>query len=232
MTPLPPRLAACRETLVALDPDAQTIGYNPAAWRRKLGADDPDLEALAARFPKAIRRSDLRTLSAEAHVDTSLARRLFLASMVWGYGTVGYGPHRTLKNLNDPGCVDAVTGALTAIGAGDLRRAYGSYRVFGCGQAFWTKYLYAAGLGCDANPMPLVLDSLVATALRTLGGDGALEPSDYLTPTLGRFTDGWVRFVTDADAWAKALGCRADAIEMLLFSPPNAFTQWEETRCG
>lgn len=213
-----------------MEPDRQRVPYRAATWRRHLGDNDPDLAALTAEHPGRLTRGDLRELSRLAHGDSALRRRLFLATMIWGYGTVGRGPWRVARMLADPRLDAALDQAFTAVGAGDLLSAYQNFIVAWCGPAFLTKFLYAVGLGCGADPLPLVLDARVARSLQVLAGDGSLRFADFVTlgagDTVAWNPAGWVRFVEAANQWASVLGCHPDAIEMLMFESPSLFTQF------
>lgn len=86
---VPARLAEYGEIIFALDPDA--IPYHGDTWGRHL-RDHQDLPHVSRRFADRISRSDLGLLSREAHGDLERLPMLFLAVMIWGNGTVGYGP--------------------------------------------------------------------------------------------------------------------------------------------
>lgn len=225
---VPPRLQAAAGELGEMNPDRQRVRYYAASWMRHLGNDDPDLVALAAAHPGSLTRGDLRELSIKAHDDFALCRRLFLATMLWGYGTGGRGPWRTAKMLADPRLDGVLERTMIAVKTGDLFRAYDDFRVAWCGPAFLTKFLYAVALGCSADPLALVLDARVARSLQVLESDGSLKLNEFVTLGPGRTVAwspaGWVRFVEVAHLWAVALDCRSDAVEMLLFDPPPAFT--------
>ncbi len=132
--------------------------------------------------------------------------------------------------LADPRLDAALAQAFTAVAAGNLLGAYQDFAVAWCGPAFFTKLLYAVGLGCGADPLPLVLDARVARSLQVLADDGSLRFADFVSlgagDTVAWDPAGWVRFVEAGNQWASVLGCHHDAIEMLLFDSPSLFTQF------
>jgi hypothetical protein len=226
---LPRQIKAALPQLAMIKPESQSIRYDASIWKRHLG-NDPDLVALAGRFPTQLSRADLATLATEAYSDAGLQRRLFLATMIWGYGTVGYGSWRTARMLGDARLPVVLGRAFAAVAKGDLLTSYDCMTIQRCGPAFITKFLYALGLGVAAQRMiaetpllPLVLDSRVTKSLGLLDKDGDIVLSDYVI--LGRSGSvsysgrGWLRYVRTMDSWAREIGCRADALEMLLFDP-------------
>lgn len=239
---LPRRLKAVASHLISIEPKSQLVWYYAETWKRHL-ADDPDLEALAERFPRQLSRADLAKLASEAYPDVRLRRRSFLATMIWGYGTVGRGPWRTARMLEDTGLRAALDRAFAAVAGGDLLTAYDSMTIQWCGPAFLTKFLYALGLGVAAQRttretilLPLVLDSRVAQSLQFLHQDGDIVLSEYVTlgprDSVLRFGRGWLRYVRMMDSWAREIGCRPDAIEITLFDPPAAFRDYDKRHEG
>ena len=155
------------QQLDPLHPAAQAIEYHTDHWAEHLGAADPDLAFLSQKYPGAITRGDLADLSRTAHAqrDTTTARRLFLGAMLWGYGTVGYGPYRTADMLGATNAADVLRSTLECIRRGAIRQAHEQFDLPRCGSPFFTKYFYFAGLGCDISVLPLILDSLVLNEL-------------------------------------------------------------------
>ncbi|WP_424307558.1 hypothetical protein [Gordonia sp. (in: high G+C Gram-positive bacteria)] len=77
------------------------------------------------------------------------------------------------------------------------------------GPAFFTKFLYFAG-GGDPHHRSLILDSRVASTLRTHGWDSLRAGGNRPAATYSRYTELIAR-------WSSELGCRGDVIEMWLF---------------
>lgn len=224
---VPRRLAAFEAAITAIDPDAQTICYEADAWARFF-LRDRDLSDLLTRFPGTLSRGDLRILSTEAAADDGQIRRLFLAAMIWGFGSVGYGPYRTSQMLAIPAARQLLKTTAEHLAGGRLLEAYTTLRLPCCGPAFITKFFYAVGLGRTITPQPLILDSRVAASLQRIIDDEEL-PLSYYTKGAGTvvwYAQGYLRYVEALHAWSMELSCRADAIELFLFNPPPAFHTW------
>lgn len=236
---LPPRLSRFTDEIRSIDPDRQTIEYNAYTWLRRLN-DDEDVRTLVAKFPTNISRRDLRILSRESRSDPTRTRQLFIATMIWGFGTDNRGPYKTEIMLNDVGCQETsdtccpnvLERTVGLLEGGQVLSAYRDFCIKMCGPAFLTKYLYAVGLGVRTTPAPLVLDSLVGHAWKMFHRDGDINYSDYiwgLSPEsddrefIMRHEAGYLRYVRTMDEWASEIGCRADCIEMFLFNPPQSF---------
>lgn len=97
--------------------------------------------------------------------------KVFLASMIWGYGTVGYGPHRVRSILDQRQSINSIKSAFEFLQSNDVANAYDTLITHGpdgLGPAFGTKYLYfASGKSCTLRP--LILDKLIAEAITEWG---------------------------------------------------------------
>lgn len=96
---------------------------------------------------------------------------LFLLAMVWGYGDVGYGPHRTTSVLADAEArknirkiVEDTQNFGPSAGWKDL---LSTHPVPGLGMSFGTKLLYFAGYN-SGHLRPLILDDRVRWSLYDL----------------------------------------------------------------
>jgi hypothetical protein len=226
LEPVPPRLARFADQLRADNPLTQAIPFKADRWRTGLDTCahlEPALAACAA--PGVVTRADLAAISRAVVAGETQPERLFVATMIWGFGTVGYGPYRTRIMLDNLGAGPHLAEVVALLAAGRLAEAYQHFRVRMCGPAFFTKFFYAVGLGAELEPLPLVLDSQVAISLRTLAADGAIDAALLVRgePNVQHFPAGYTRYVALLNRWARELGCRPDAIEMLLFDPPPAF---------
>jgi hypothetical protein len=90
--------------------------------------------------------------------------------MAWGFGTLGYGAHRTADMMGTCGFNENVRSIVKTVqsgGAGDgwtdLLR---DHRISGLGMAYGTKLLYFAGYQHAQEPLPLILDVNVRSALQ------------------------------------------------------------------
>ena len=226
MSNVPDRVARFADHLRAADPMAQTILFRPEAWTKALGDNEHLASVLTVCGPsRTITRANLATIGGDKINDTFPLERLFIAAMIWGFGDRGYGGYRTqlmLADLKERTRL-AKTGAL--LREGKLGEAYEGFRVKQCGPAFFTKFFYAVGLGAALDPLPLVLDSRVAASLRKIAKDGELDAAQLVRGQkhVHRFPEGYARYVALLNDWAHVIGCRPDAIEMLLFKPPASF---------
>ncbi|HVS37175.1 MAG TPA: type II toxin-antitoxin system MqsA family antitoxin [Gemmataceae bacterium] len=229
MNEVPSQLVEHQQELQQLDPlsaAAQAIEYRKSHWDRHVGADDADLNFLACHYAGAITRGHLAGLArtAQAQRDSTSIRRLFLGTMLWGYGTVGYGPHRTAKMLAATDALQVLHSTLDCVWKGDTRTAYERFHLPKCGPAFFTKFFYFAGLGCDLKVQPLILDSVVMNKLEQwLGLDVTpfgrfTRDKDRRISAIGRNAAGYERYVQLLNGWARELRCRADSIELFLFT--------------
>ena len=216
---IPTRLIAAKADL--LIPDNHQVSYYVNTWR-KWFADDKDFNELTQKYPQQISRSDIASLAA----DSENARKVFLATMLWGYGTVGYGAYRTSIMLDDENSRNAIGESFRLVSVGKYIEAYKMFVLPRCGAAFFTKYFYFVGLGTKVDPLPLILDSVVANSLVQLGVDISLlarvtKNSDGRITSIGKYADGYVRYVEMMNNWANQIGCRPDSIENWLFTLQN-----------
>ncbi|PKB79490.1 MAG: hypothetical protein BZY88_13030 [SAR202 cluster bacterium Io17-Chloro-G9] len=155
-----------------------------------------------------------------------------MASMIWGYVEVGYGPYRTEKGLKSPDAISVLQSAAVSVASGRIRHAYETInkKISWCGPAFFTKFLYFIGLGVKINPLPVILDTQVAGALEKLGKDENWDFNVFTNVSRKRkkkneigsvkpYAEGYIRYVDTLHEWTKELGCpRADYIECFLFN--------------
>ena len=231
---MPERLLVFLNQLLEIAPEDQSIPYDYQNWEHFFH-DDPDFLEVTQMFPNVVTRGHIKNLAIEALDNQANHRRFFLATMVWGYGTRGFGPFRTSQMLGDPGALHMIQMAINGIAAGQILNVYEQFRLRFCGPAFFTKFFYFIGLGCAVNPLPLIFDSRVANSFRVLVADMGLNFSDFAVVqqdaqgqivAVSRYPEGYVHFVNLVNHWAHELGCRSDSIELFLFDPPGAFWEW------
>lgn len=224
MNNIPGILQQQQSTLQQLNSETQHIPYRHAHWATHF-ADDPDFVYITTTYPDTLSRGNIAAIARyiHQHRERTWIRRLFLATMMWGYGTVGYGPYRTARMLTPSHATDVLSHAFTAIASGNLIDAYQQFRLPMCGSAFFTKYFYFIGLGAHITPQPLVLDSVVINRLETLL---QLDVTQYARVTrntqgvisaVGYDATGYLKYVQLLNMWAHVLECRADSIELFLF---------------
>lgn len=232
----PQRLLAFQERLLEIVPESQEIHYKRDRWARYF-TGDPDFNEITERFPGVITRGNVKALSVEAIHDHTKVRKLFLASMIWGYGRVGMGPWRTSRMLTDPSAPQRLfQTAIAKVTVGQALNAYRQFRLNYCGPAFFTKFFYFIGLGAGLEPLPLILDRRVAKAFKKLTEDEELDFGDFVNcyetngciKNINRDPEGYIHYIEIMNQWAHEIGCRADAIEYFLFDPDPAFWDWHD----
>ncbi len=192
--------------------------FYPENWLSTIQLDE--MQMLLQRYPTAIRRFDIVPLAREANeTETpSAIRILFLATMLWGYGTVGYGPWRMAHITSNIEQLDEVLfNSLRAIKRGSVRTAFTVFQdahIPFLGPAYFTKYLYFAGLGCGIDHYPLILDTRILQSLSALIGKRTFAEGTV---------EDYKNYVMTLHEWAEMLDCRADSIEYLLFLTPQEF---------
>ena len=208
---VPIALREVQAELQAASPDKHSVSYMAESWRPWF-PEDQELEYLCESYPGRISRGDIAELARQARGrdDLESTRRLFLATLMWGYGTQdNRGPYRASLMCKDPRASRTLREVFSLVESGDLERAYEELsNVQTCGAAFTSKYLYFVGLGCDIEPLPLILDSRVREALKTLLG---LD-----VPRFPKAKE-YLEYISAMSRWAKELRCRPDSIEWFLF---------------
>jgi hypothetical protein len=200
-------------------PAQSAIPWPRLAWEPVM----PTHANLLAGLPDRIGREHVRSMAACAADDDERAINAFVASMVWGFGRVGYGPWRTRRILDEnPGVasqlrrsaeIQAQAGAVES-----YRYLANEGRIRFLGPAFATKYLHFVPQAITGPPA-LILDAVVSRAIATMTG-AALRPTIWRTATYARYLDLVV-------GWSDALGADPPTIEMLLFVS-QAPGQWTE----
>ena len=167
--------------------------------------------------------------------DRAVQRDAFIATMVWGYGRVGYGPSRVERIMAQPGFEDQLAdvtrialeqGGPAAFEHIRQQRKTGAGCLKHLGAAFGTKYLSfltRAHRGSDIAP---VLDSVVRAWF-----------AEHVEDVDVRIGDGWTypckytTYVETMQAWGKELEIPADDVERLIFLQQQDATQgsWRES---
>jgi hypothetical protein len=145
-----------------------SIAYAPSHWLSVTSwpATFPDRRTTAGRA--TVSRADVVTAVRSASRTESWAEA-FVATQVWGYGLTGYGPTRTHRVLAQPRAEAVIAEAVSLLRTQGALAAYEKLTTLhGLGPAFFTKFLYFAGLALPdvPGPRPLILDSVLAGVLR------------------------------------------------------------------
>jgi 8-oxoguanine DNA glycosylase-like protein len=169
---LPPALAERQAKIAALSPADQTERFAAANWLAKV--PDPAVQALAERAVTELSRRELFSIGEAARSgDPDSQRKLFFATLMWGYADRGGRGPRFARLALDSGRLDeTLVAACQAVAALDLPgawRAFGDRPLPGYREPFFSKYLYFAAR-TDRNWMnpPLIRDSQVLQTLRFL----------------------------------------------------------------
>jgi hypothetical protein len=222
----------CARKATALGPDgvrADTVSFSAAAW------DEPP--GLPVSIPRTgcITRGDVLDLGEQVRDGALHATDLLAASLVWGWGSTGFGPRRyrdilaaagdqlepslqrVLTAINkDPGSPDPIVGYAQFYGGHcyETRAAPGQEpwsRLRGFGPAFFTKFLYFS------TPGALILDNRLANAVSNRSGlphfVTAKGQSLAWTPYRYAVYLHWMRQV------ASTLNVPPELLELTLFRP-------------
>lgn len=145
---------------------------------------------------------------------------LLVASMLWGFGPISYGPYRTAQMLKERDVSVSVTSIVD-----DIRTAArespsagfaslfssGRTRIRQLGIAMGTKLLYFSAGRRDERQMPLILDKIVFTACRRVDIE-APDPRRYTT------SHSYSSYCTAMANRAESLTVQPDVLEMSLFN--------------
>jgi hypothetical protein len=223
---IPDILSGNAERIREIRPDDQFIEIDREVWR------EIDLDGIIDGGALGISRGQVKSLAPildhQALVPCDEAfpalRRFFVAVMLWGFGRTGYGAHRTGAMLAAPNLKPTLCAVTRCIAFGMYGAAYDVFRAAKIpflGPSFASKYLYFCSIGTAYPVKALIFDSRVAGALRR----SDLPPDfwQYLTHNSGAdssvhwSSSGYLQYLILMHAWASALHCTADQIEMFLF---------------
>lgn len=212
--------------------DEQTVQFNIDTWRRWLGstadptrtgcrlAERPAARAMLERLSNgSISRPELRDVARSSRTDDDYYG-LFLATMVWGRGNRnGRMRDALLKALASEELPAALTDTARSIPADERYRAWRKHNVPGLGEAFFTKWLWAASLIEGSPATALVLDQRVwatLTAPISTSG-GGLGWSSIIAAGSRDRSLRYRAYVESCARWAADIGCGIEDIEFLLF---------------
>lgn len=245
MSEVPPALVRASNLWSnAGNPPQTSFAWNPSAWRSRLKRSasgtlaDVDLvkavdaieeksAEIHAKGGSQIDRVTVTQLSTPGHLNAGEANAqrqavvtAFIAAMIWGYGTAGYGPYRTERVLReDPEVIDHLLevarisnegGAAAFEHIAKKRRGRSPYLKY-LGPAFGTKFLYFLTAGVeDVEPAP-VMDALVRRWFR--------DNTNEQLITAWWDTESYRNYIGHLDNWAAELGrLRRDDVEHLIFT--------------
>jgi len=121
--------------------------------------DIPSEMEFIRSLPRNLSRGDLRQVH---DLKNSTTSELFVASMIWGYGNLGYGSFRVKRMFSTPGFQEKIDRSYDLANAGRVLEAYeflSKNRVQQLGPAFGTKWLSFASPSTQPAP---IYDSFIA----------------------------------------------------------------------
>lgn len=231
------------------------MAWRPTSWTRRfvrpceglLGQDYQALITDLARTtrgtkPKENPRIDRSTVSAlcapdvlgasGGQADDTAVVKAFLASMIWGYGLVGYGPYRTERILTRDSTAEDKEAIEQLVEIAGIAHSAGGVAAFDyvatqrrsgvpflkyLGPAFGTKFLYFLTKDSSVPTTP-VFDSVVHGWLQQHAPEaGTFSLSWWDTSSYGRYVDllhSWAAELSALDE--RSLD--ADDLEFLMFS--------------
>lgn len=206
----------------------QRVGWSYARWTDSL-REQPSwvrdvLEVLEDSWAteKGISRTAVR-LAGQGD-----PRRLLVASMVWGFGGLGYGPARTAKMLTTSELAHKlgfITDAARESPTNGFSALFHKRRpvIKGLSIAMGTKLLYFAASPQEDEVTPVVYDSVVAAALQELDPEvNAPNPAKRMDSVQYQVVCGWM-----ADrATESCNGLMCDDVEYALFQ----YAMWNRRR--
>lgn len=151
-----------------------------------------------------------------------IARDLFTASMIWGFGHTGYGQWRLNQMLKSAKATKfSFLRTANLLANGNLEGAV-SYLIAArpayCGPAFYTKYLYFLSRCLQTKQTALILDSVVVKSLDDiLGGKAGSSGFGYQNYAPKPNMKKYIEYVELMKEVAIAKNVSPDQIEMTLF---------------
>jgi hypothetical protein len=185
-------------------------------------------EFLTELNSKALNRAEVARLGEEVTSEKE-AIKLFLASMIWGFGNAGYGPFRTRRILDTHSAgaklleiaqIANEDGGLAAFKHVANKRADCGYLKY-LGPAFGTKYIYFAQMAKQPKKATPVMDAVIRRwfAANIPGMRLNLSTWDLAS---------YEKYIQHLTHWAVALSpgnpLRLDQIEYLIFAGQR--TNW------
>ena len=203
-----------------------SFSFSIAEWQKWLpGTLAPGLLRLPEELDGTVSRESLATLATLASNDLG-RKRVLLATLIWGRGRKN---QRLLPGhvaaLSNPALGKALRQSARLIESGRPGDAYVAWQVAhigGLGEAFFTKWFFAAGLrGVPSTSLtPLTLDARVWLALGRLGWSSERASGFKYSRTPAA---GYCAYLAAASRWATALSTAAnpvsaEQVELLLFN--------------
>ncbi len=146
-------------------------------------------------------------------VDASLP---FLVTMLWGFGTNGYGAYRTNKYFGSAENIKLINAAFEELKKHDISKAYSLLmQIKGLNISYISKVLYFATKSLGIENYTLIFDIRVARALVQI--EAGVEISSILNITPSDKYEDYVNYNNLIHMKARELEVEADSLEMFLF---------------
>lgn len=169
----------------------------------------PDYAEVFVALPTLLDRTSVNEFCDRQPSDDLGALAIFIASQVWGYGKVGYGPFRLGEALAEGTLPSTLSASRALLGEGQPVEAFRElcvrHELPWVGTAFGTKFLHFA----DPAGNALILDSVVAGWLKQHTGQSFRCLRDE------REYETWLAL---AAQWAEQTDTTPERIELLVFS--------------
>lgn len=193
----------------------QLVPWCPQRWLRTFPAESGLFAQLKTSSTTAPDGWMLLPRSAVFGVRNGSATELLLAAMVWGFGSIAYGPSRTEKMLATTGVLSRlnriVAAAQSSPTAGYAALWHRGADITYLKSAMGTKLLYFAGYDLASASGPLVVDANVLRALNHIEGVSFPKYANQLT------TAQYQKYIAHAEKWGRGAGAPSDAVECSLF---------------
>ena len=213
----------------------QRVGWSYQSWNGRIGSGDPRitdvlvaLEDAWVADPRGLSRAAISKAGGDDPV------RLFVAVMVWGFGSLPYGPARTEQMLADASFEKSVTQIMEKARRSPedgFRSLFVDRRpiIPGLSIAMGTKLLYFCSPPNAQTPTPVVYDIVVCNALKQVAPElAAPNPRGYMTAAKYAEVCNWMAVVAH---WA-GVDLKADDVEYALFQHSTWIRRknWNELR--
>jgi hypothetical protein len=172
----------------------------------------PSHKKVLRALPAALDRTAVRSVCARAGASEKAAQQALLATLAWGYGWVGYGPHRADTMLLAPEAAKRLRAVAKIVANDGAMAAYrslgGENRIKGLGPSFGTKFIAF----CQPEgvlPTALIHDELV-TAWLEANGRADLRAMTWAPRKYAAYLD-------QVQSWAKELHVTPETVEYLIF---------------
>ncbi len=195
-----------------LNPPKQSSKYSPHTWRL---LNEKHKLFLKGFIENSITREDIISSYKDYYKGKTDFVQPFLLTMLWGFGTNGYGAYRTNGYLSEEN-IPLVQKALEDLKHGNVEMAYiNLMKINGLSISYVSKVLYFGTRALGIKEYSLIFDIRVARALVRIEAGKEIENILNITPS-DKYQD-YVSYNKLIHKWAMDLNLDAEAVEMYLF---------------